>query len=149
MTTPEFSLKSRLQGDLTVSRKSRDKLRTRVLSTVLSDLKNREIAAKAELDDAAVQEVVSRAIKQRKDAAEQMRGGGREDLAAGEEAEVALLVDYLPPQLSEEDVRTMIRDAVSGGADNMGAVMGRVMPQLKGCFDGKEANRLVREELGQ
>jgi uncharacterized protein len=149
MTTQESSLKSRLQADLTTSRKSRDKLRTRVLSTVLSDLKNREIDSRSELDDAGVLEVVSRAIKQRKDAAEQMRGGGREDLAAGEEAEVALLVEYLPPQLGEDEVRAMIREAVSGGADNMGAVMGRVMPRLKGRFDGKEANRLVREELDQ
>jgi uncharacterized protein len=148
MTTPETTLKSRLQSDLNESRKSRDKDRTRVLSTVLSDIKNREIDSRAELDDGAVQEVVSRAIKQRKDAADQMRGGGREDLAAGEEAEVELLVDYLPPQMGEGEVRAMIRDAVASGADNMGAVMGRVMPQLKGRFDGKEANRLVREELG-
>jgi len=149
MTTPRLSLKSRLQADLTVSRKSRDKLRTRVLSTVLSDLKNKEIDAGAELDDAGVEAVVSRAIKQRKEAADQMRSGRREELALGEEAEVALLVDYLPPQLAEDEVRAIIREAVSSGADNMGAVMGRVMPRLKDRFDGKEANRLVREELGQ
>lgn len=149
MTTPKPSLKSRLQADQISARKSRDKLRTRVLSTVLSELKYKEIDAKDDLDDAGVQAVVSKAIKQRKDAAEQMRGGGRGDLAAGEEAEAELLTAYLPPQLSEDAVREMIRAAVAGGADNMGAVMGRLMPQLKGSFDGKEANRLVREELGQ
>ena len=78
-----------------------------------------------------------------------MRSGRREELALGEEAEVALLVDYLPPQLAEDEVRAIIREAVSSGADNMGAVMGRVMPRLKDRLDGEEANRLVREELGQ
>ncbi len=149
MPSPKPSLKSWIQSDQVAARKSRDKPRTRVLSTLLSEIKYKEIDAKEELDDAAVQAVVSRAIKQRRDAAEQMRGGGREELAAGEEAEVEVLLEYLPAQLSEDEVRYMIRAAVASGADNMGAVMGRVMPQLKGCFDGKEANRLVREELGQ
>ncbi len=141
------SLKSRIQSDLNEARKARDKAKTLVLSTVLSELRNKEIESHGELDDAGVQAVVNRAIKQRRDAAEQMRAGGREELAEHEEAEVALLADYLPPPLSEDEVRGMIRDAIAGGADNMGAVMGRVMPGLRGRFDGKEANRLVREEL--
>ncbi len=95
------------------------------------------------------QGVVAKAIKQRRDAAEQMRAGGREELAEGEEAEVEILGDYLPPPLSEDAVRGMIRDAIADGADDMGALMGRIMPALKGRFDGKEANRLVREELDQ
>jgi len=143
------SLKSRLQADLNEARKARDKARTLVISTVLSELRNKEIEARGELEDDGAQAVVSRAIKQRRDAANQMRAGGREDLAEHEESEVELLSQYLPPPLSEDDVRAMIREAVDGGADNMGAVMGRVMPQLRGRFDGKEANRLVREELVQ
>ena len=142
------SLKTRLQADLTEARKAREKDRTQVLSTVLADLKYREIDVAGELDDAGVEAVVAKAIKQRRDAAEQMRGGGREDLAAHEEAEASLLQQYLPPPVGEDEVRAMIRAAIESGADNMGAVMGRVMPQLKGRFDGKVANRLVREELG-
>jgi uncharacterized protein len=143
------SLKSRLQADLNEARKARDKAKTLVLSTVLSEVGNKEIEVRGELDDEGVQAVVSRAIKQRRDAAGQMRSGGREDLAEHEESEVELLSEYLPPPLSENDVRAMIREIVAGGAGDMGVVMGRVMPQLRGRFDGKEANRLVREELGQ
>ena len=143
------SLKSRIKADLNDARRSRDKLRTRVLSTVLADLKNREIDARTELDDGAVEAVLTKAIKMRRDAAQQMRAAGREELATGEDTEALVLVRYLPPQLAEDDVRALIREAIAAGADNMGVVMGRVMPQLKGRFDGKEANRLVREALGQ
>lgn len=143
------SLKLRIQADLNAARKSRDKLRTRVLSTVLSEIKNKEIDTREELDESAEGSVLTRAIKQRRDASEQMRGAGRTELADGEDAEAAILVGYLPPQLGEGEVRALIREAVASGAENMGAVMGSVMPQLRGRFDGKEANRLVREELGQ
>jgi uncharacterized protein YqeY len=140
-------LKARLQKDLGEARKSRDKFRTLVLSTTLSELRNREIDERREVGDAEVQEVVSRAIKQRRDAAEQMRSGGRPELAEKEEAEAELLKAYLPEQLSPDEVRAMIREIVEGGATAMGAVMGQLMPRIKGRFDGKEANGLVREAL--
>ena len=76
-----------------------------------------------------------------------MRGGGREELAQKEEQEAELLRVYLPQQLSEEEARAIVREAVAGGAKDVGAVMKAVMPKLKGKFDGKETNRLVREEL--
>ncbi|HIF08199.1 MAG TPA: GatB/YqeY domain-containing protein, partial [Gemmatimonadetes bacterium] len=64
-----------------------------------------------------------------------------------ESAESAIIQVYLPPALSEAEVRDLVREAIDGGATEMGAVMGRIMPKIKGRFDGKEANRLVREEL--
>ncbi len=142
-------LKAQIQQDLNRSRKERNRERTLVLSTVLSDARNREIEIQEELDDDAVRGVLVKAIKQRKDAAEQMREGGREDLAEREESQAEILTEYLPPPLSEDDVREMIRAVIAEGADAMGPVMGKIMPQLRGRFDGKEANRLVREELGQ
>jgi len=142
-------LKAQIQQDLNRSRKERNRERTLVLSTVLSDAHNREIEIQEELDDDAVRGVLVKAIKQRKDAAAQMREGGREDLAEKEESQAEILSDYLPPPLSEEDVREMIRAALAEGDDAMGPLMGKIMPQLRGRFDGKEANRLVREELGQ
>ncbi len=142
-------LKVQIQQDLNRSRKERNRERTLVLSTVLSDARNREIEVQEELDDDAVRGVLVKAIKQRKDAAEQMREGGREDLAEKEESQAEILSEYLPPPLSEDDVREMIRAAIAEGADAMGPLMGKIMPQLGGRFDGKEANRLVREELGQ
>ncbi len=140
-------LKGRLQADLNEARKARDRERTLVLSTTLAEVKNREIEAGEALDDADVLQVLAKGIKQRRDAAEQMREGGREELAAGEEAQAKVLQAYLPAGLDEGEVRTMIREIVAGGATQMGAVMGQLMPRIRGRFDGKEANRIVREEL--
>ncbi len=140
-------LKTRLQSDLNRARKDRDRARTLVLSTTLSELKNREITNGKDASDDDVIAVLSRAIKQRREAYEQMRSGGREELAAKEEAEAGILQEYLPEPMTEEEVRVLVREAIVGGAEQMGAVMGWLMPLIKGRFDGKEANRIVREEL--
>jgi hypothetical protein len=142
-------LKSRIQADLVEARKARDKARVLVLSTIRSDIRNREIDSGQSLDDDGVIQVIGKAIKQRKDAADQMRNGGREELALVEEAQAEVLQAYLPRQLSEEEVRAMVRQAIAEGADQMGPLMGRVMPEIRGLFDGKEANRIVREELAK
>ena len=76
-----------------------------------------------------------------------MRAGGREELAAKEEAEAALLQQYLPPQLDEAEVRRMVREAIAAGATNLGAVMKAVAPKVKGRFEGRELNRIAQEEL--
>jgi uncharacterized protein YqeY len=144
VTTP---LKARLQQDLNEARRSRNKLATTVYSTTLAEVRNEEISLGAEATEEDVQRVVTRALKRRREAAEQMRAGGREELAEKEEAEAELLQVYLPPPLTEEEVRGMIQEIVAGGADQMGPVMGKIMPLVRGRFDGKEVNRLVREEL--
>jgi uncharacterized protein YqeY len=138
---------SRIQADLNQARKARDRERTLVLSTALAELKNREIEEGHDLDDDDVVRVLAKAIKQRHDAAEQMRSGAREDLAAREEAQAEVLQAYLPAGLGEDDVRSMVREILGGGAAQMGAVMSQLMPRIRGRFDGKEANRIVREEL--
>ena len=140
-------LAERIRDDLNVARRERDKLRTTVLTTMLSEIRNKEIEVQHPLTDDEVVEVVNRQIKRRREAAEQMRGGGREELAQKEEQEAELLKAYLPQQLSEEEARAIIREAVDAGAGDVGAVMKAVMPKLKGRFDGKETNRLVREAL--
>lgn len=142
-------LKNRLRSDLTSARKDRDKLRTLVLSTLLADVHNREIELGAELSDDQTIQVLSRGIKQRKDAASQMRAAGRDELASGEEAQLTVLSEYLPEGMSEDEVRALVRAAIEDGVDQMGMLMGRVMPQIRGRYDGKEANRIVREELGR
>ncbi|MET0398678.1 MAG: GatB/YqeY domain-containing protein [Longimicrobiaceae bacterium] len=142
------ALKEQIRGDLNTARRERDKLRTTVLTTLLSDLRNREIEVGHELTDEEVLPVVGTGIKRRREAAEQMRGGGREELAAKEDEEAKILAVYLPPQLGEAEVRAFVREAVSGGAKDLGGVMKAVMPRVKGQFDGKELNRIVREELG-
>jgi uncharacterized protein YqeY len=140
-------LKTRLQQDLNAARKERDKLRTLVLSTALSEIRNQEIDTGSDIDDDGVVQVLSRAIKQRRDASEQMRAAGRDELADNEDAQAQVLSGYLPEALSEDEVRAMVRELVAGGADQMGPLMGQLMPKIRGRFDGKEANRIVREEL--
>ena len=143
------ALKTRIQSDLIRARKDRDRGRTLVLSTTLSELKNREIELGRDASDDDAILVLTRGIKQRRESAEQMRSGARADLAENEEAQADILKAYLPEGLSEDQVRVMIREALAEGADNMGAVMSRLMPRLKGRFDGREANRLVQDELAR
>ena len=140
-------LKTRLRSDLIVARKARNRMGTVVLTTLLSEVRNREIEVGGVLDDEGVQAVVAKGIKQRRDAARLMLDGGRPELAEKESEEASILQVYLPPALSESEVRDLVQEAIAAGATEMGAVMGRIMPKIRGRFEGKEANRLVREEL--
>ncbi len=142
------SLRDQIQTDLNKARKDRDKLRTLVLSTLLAEIKNKEIESRVDLDDESVAQVVSKAIKQRRDASEQMRAAGRGELADQEDAQERVLADYLPEGLSEDEVRAIVRKIIESGVDQLGPLMGQVIPLIRGRFDGKEANRIVREELG-
>lgn len=142
------NLKERLRGDLNSARKAREKLRTLVLTTFLSEIRNREIELGSDAGDEEIERLLGTAIKRRREAAEQMRQGGREELAAKEDEEAVILRAYLPPQLEESDVRGYVREAIAGGAADLGSVMKVVMPRVKGRFEGKELNRVVREELG-
>ena len=143
------SLKDRLRADLKEARLGREKLRTLVLSTTLSELRNREIELGEDAQDPEVLAVVTKAVKRRKEAANQMRDADRVELAEKEETEAEILSAYLPEALSEEEVRGFVLEIVGEGVKEMGPVMGRLMPRLKGRFDGKEANRIVREVLAE
>ena len=122
-----------------------------VLRGLKSALKYRQIEAGKELSDETATEVISRAAKQRRESIEQFRSGGREDLALKEESELKIISEYLPSQLSEEEVRTLVASAVSeSGAESakqIGLVMKLLMPKVKGKADGKLVNRLVLEKL--
>jgi len=141
------SLQDEIRDALNQARRGRDRLRTVVLTTTLSEIRNREIDAGGTADDDVVREVIARGIKQRQDSATQMRSGSREELALKEESEAKILAEFLPPQLQEEEVRSIIRGLISEGLAEMGPIMGRLMPRIRGRFNGAEANRIVREEL--
>lgn len=141
------SLQNEIRDALNQARRGRDRLRTVVLTTTLSEIRNREIDAGGTADDDVVREVIARGIKQRQDSAIQMRSGSREELALKEEEEAKILAEFLPPQLHEEEVRSIIRELISAGPAEMGPIMGQLMPRIRGCFNGAEANRIVREEL--
>ena len=129
------------------ARKQRDQARTLLLSTILSDIQNREIELKHSPTDDDTAEVLRRGVKRRKEAIEQYEKGKREDLAARERAEVKMLEEFLPAEVSPDDIRAAVRDAIAGGAKEMGPLMAKIMPQFKGRADGKVVNQIVREEL--
>ncbi len=141
----ETNLKDRLREGLNAARRQRDRDRTRLLSTVLADIRNKEIDVRHELDDDEVIEVLSRCVKQRNEAAEQM--ASRPERAEKERAEAEILKEYMPAQLEEEEIRELIARAIEAGADNIGAVMGSVVPLTKGRAEGREVNRIARKEL--
>jgi uncharacterized protein YqeY len=141
----EEALKDRIRGDMNAARRQQDKDRARLLSTLLSDIRNREIEVRHELEDGEVVEVLARAVKMRNEAAEQM--ASRPELADRERGEAEVLKGYMPPPLSEEEIRQLVQGAIDAGAQNVGAVMGHVMPEVKGRADGREVNRIVREVL--
>ena len=140
-------LKSQLRTDLTEARKSRKRLEILVLSSLLAEVHNREIELGRDLDEVDVTKVITKAVKQRREASEMMRSGGRPELADKELQEMSILQKYLPAMLSESEIRAIIRTALQQGFDQMGSLMGEVMPKLQGRVDGKEVNRIVREEL--
>jgi uncharacterized protein YqeY len=142
-------LVARLQADLNASRKAHDKPSTLLLGTVLSDVKNRRIELRRDPTDAEVVDVLRKGIKRRRESVEMYEKGGREDLAGKERAEVAALEKYLPPQVGEDELRTAVRTAIAGGANSIGAVMGKVLPQFKGRAEGSTINAIAREELGK
>ena len=142
------SLQSRLLTELTAARKRQDKAATLLLGSTLSEVKNREIELKREVTDDDVVEVIRRGIKKRRESIDLYEKAGRAELAAAERAEVALLEAYLPAQVSPDEIRAAVRAAIAAGAGNVGAVMGKVMPQFKGRADGSAINAIAREELG-
>jgi uncharacterized protein YqeY len=142
-------LLARLQGDLNSARKSQDKAATLLLSTVLSEVKNRKIELRRDPNDDDVVDVLRKSIKRRRESAEMYTKGERTDLADKETAEAAALEKYLPAQVGDDELRTAVQAAIAGGAKQIGAVMGKVLPQFKGRADGSRINAIAREELGK
>jgi len=131
------------------ARKRRDQARTLLLSTILSDVKNRELelTPPRSASDDETAEVLRRGIKRRREAVELYEQAGRNELAATEGAEIKILEEFLPAAVPPEEIRAAVREAIAGGATDMGKVMGAVMPRFKGRADGKVVNAIVREEL--
>ena len=141
------SLPERLRTAMNEARKQRDQARTLLLSTILSDIQNREIELKHPASDDDAAEVLRRGVKRRRESIEAYEKGQREDLAARERAEVKMLEEYLPAAVSPDEIRAAVRDAIAGGAKELGPLMGKIMPLFKGRADGKLVNQIVREEL--
>jgi uncharacterized protein YqeY len=142
-----------LAEDLKAALKSGDRLRTSVLRLLSALIKNREIEKRGELDDAEIIQAVIASCKIRKEAIEQYAKGGRDELAAKEEAELKLLESYLPPPLSPEELRKKIEEALvaaeASSLKDMGKVMALLMPEISGRADGKVASQMVKDALSR
>lgn len=146
-----MSLKDQLKDDMKTAMKAREegKLALSVIRMVNAAIKQVEIDKKVELDDAGVLDILAKEMKTRHDSLEEFKKGDRQDLVDHVEAEMAVLKKYLPEQLSEEEIRTIVKDAIAACGDdlNMGNVMKYVMPKTKGRADGKVVSSIVKELL--
>jgi uncharacterized protein YqeY len=144
-------LAKHIQNDLTEAVKSRDKTRIGVLRMLLSALKNAELDEREELSDEKELAVVSSYARRVKESIEEFTKGGREDLVAKERAELAIVMTYLPEQMSDEDIRaeaaTVIAELGASSPRDIGRVMGEMMKRFKGRVDGGAVNRVVVELL--
>ncbi|HZW82871.1 MAG TPA: GatB/YqeY domain-containing protein [Candidatus Deferrimicrobium sp.] len=147
-------LKDRLVEDMKVAMKAKEegKLRLSVIRLARAAIKNAEIDKKTEFTDAEVIEILAREVKMRRDAILEFEKANRPDTVDTLNQEISILMDYLPQQLSEEEIRQMAQEIITQagaqGLKDLGKVMGAITPKTKGRADGKLVNQIVRELLG-
>ena len=148
-----MSLQDRVQSDIAVAMRGGDGLRRDVLRMVTSAAYNVEKKQGKPLTDDEYLSVLSREVKTRRESVEAFRAGGREDLAAKEEAEIAILGEYLPQALSEDEIAALVREGIAAtgasSARDMGKVMGWLAPRTRGRADGKRVSELVVQALAE
>jgi uncharacterized protein YqeY len=147
-----MTLQERIESAMRDAMRARDARRTSTLRLAMAAAHNKQIELGRPLTDEDTVDVLSRQVKQRRESIELFRAGGREESAQAEEAEATILAEFLPQQLSAEEIEGIVRGAIaetgaSSPAD-LGRVMGRVVPQTKGRADGKAVSDMVRRELG-
>jgi uncharacterized protein YqeY len=142
-------LLARIQDDLTAARRAQDRDALLLLGTLLAEIRNRDLVGSVPLTDADIVDVVRKAIKRRRESEAMYAAGGRAELAAVEAGEALRLEAYLPPAVSDDEVRAAVRAAIADGATQLGAVMGRVLPRFKGRADGSVISAIAKAELAQ
>ncbi len=147
-----MTLKDKLKSDLISAMKEKDSVRKNVVQLIKAGVLQIEKDKKITLDDEGVLDVIAKQLKQRRDSLPDYEKSGREDLIAELKREMEILMEYLPAQLSHEELVAIVKEAVeSTGAStlkDMGKIMAAVMPKTKGRADGKEINSIARELLG-
>lgn len=147
-----MTLKEQVQADLVAAMKAQDELKKGALRMLKAAIMKWETdGEKREADDAAVLQIIQREVKGRRDAAEAFKNGGNAEMAAKEEAEMELLMKYMPAQMSEDEVRAEVSKILSeagiSSKAEMGKAMGLIMAKLKGKADGGVINKIVGESL--
>jgi uncharacterized protein len=146
-----MSLTERLANDMKQAMKDKAKVRLSVIRMVRTAIKNAEIDQKTTLSDDEVIAVLNRELKQRRDSLQAFESAGRQDLVEEVKQEIDVLIDYLPAQMTEDEVRVIVKEVVAEtgatGKADMGKVMSALMPKVKGRADGKLVNTIVSQEL--
>jgi len=147
----DMTLKDKIKEALKAALKRQQGTEVSTLRLLLSEIRYAEIAQQKPADDGKVLDVIAREVKRRRESIEAFRKGNRGDLAEQEEAELAILMSYLPEQMSREEIIAAARAAMdmvgARGPSDKGKVMGQLMPQLKGRADGREISEVVSELL--
>ena len=147
-----MGLKEQLNEDMKQAMRAKDKNRLSAIRMVRGAVRDKEINSQIELDDDGVLEVIASQIKKRKDALEQLRQSNRDDLVETEMEQIDILQAFLPAQLSEEEIEAVVTDVIEElGATSMrdmGKVMGKLVPQLRGKADNSTVSQIVRQKLG-
>ncbi len=144
-------LRETLDSDLKEAMRNKEALKRTVLRTMLSEIRNAEINSQTTLDEEGIISVLTKQVQQRKDSVEAYEAANRQDLVNKETEEINIISVYLPEQLPQEEVEQIVEAAISqSGAsslDDMGKIMGLVMPQVRGRADGKIVNSIVTSKL--
>jgi uncharacterized protein YqeY len=145
------SLTETIRAEMKTAMKARDKERLATIRLIQAEFKRIEVDERIEIDDARALAVLDKMVKQRRDSAQQYTDAGRDELAARENAEIAVLQEFLPAQLSEEELIELVDAAIAAsgasGMQAMGPVMGQLKPQLQGRADMGAVSKLVKEHL--
>lgn len=146
-----MSLKQKLQEDLKSSMKNKDTVKKSVITLIRASIKQYEVDNRVELGDDEIVDLIAKQLKQTRDSREEFTKAGREDLVSKAEAEIEVLKEYLPQQLSEEELNKIVISTISEvGATSMKdmkKIMTSIMPKVKGRADGKLINELVKKNL--
>ena len=146
-----MTLKSTLEDHMKQAMRSRDNLRRDVIRYVRSEVRNQEIRVQHDLDDQEVIQVLARQAQQRRDSIEAFQAADREDLVQQEQSELAIIMEYLPQQMTENEIVELVKKTVeevgAQGPSDMGKVMGRIMPQVKGRAEGRAVSAAVSQVL--
>lgn len=147
-----MTIKDKLKEDLKTAMKEKDSIRKNVVQLIKAGVLQVEKDKQVTLDDDGVLDVIAKQLKQRRDSLPDYEKSGREDLIAQLKRETDILMEYLPAQLTEEELTELVKEAVAqtgaSSVKDMGKIMAAVMPKAKGRADGREINRIARELLG-
>ncbi len=140
-----------VKAEMKAAMKARDKARLATIRLIQAEFKRVEVDERIDIDDARALSILDKMVKQRRDSASQYRDAGREELAAQEDSEIAVIQEFLPEQLSAADIEALIDEALAGinatGMAAMGPLMGAIKPNLQGRADMGEVSKLVKAKL--